>query len=258
MKKYLISLDKDIKRRELFFCQPNTQDFEVFSAFNTMNDELSDLSLRFDLTRFEKQYNRKVTKGEIGCTLSHLGAYQSILQNDDIQEDEYCLICEDDALFCADFQQELDKVIVVSQADIVLVGQSKIAEFNDFELEINYPTTLKFLQKKLVNSPFTVVYPYQNYFAGTVAYLIKKSAARKIIAQISVQSLPYWLADDFILFGGTFKLDIKLVRPLMAIENPQLMSNLEAIRGSVANNLLKKSLKYPLKKLLAIKRNLGK
>ncbi|MGX3014385.1 Lsg locus protein 4, partial [Ursidibacter sp. B-7004-1] len=111
---------------------------------------------------------------------------------------------------------------------------------------------------KLENSQFSVVYPYQNYFAGTVAYLIKKSSARKIIAQISLQSLPYWLADDFILFGKHFKLDIKLVRPLMVIENPQLMSNLEAIRGSVANNLLKKSLKYPLKKLLAIKRNLGK
>ncbi|MGX3014437.1 glycosyltransferase family 25 protein, partial [Ursidibacter sp. B-7004-1] len=130
MNKYLISLDKDIKRRELFFSQPDTQDFQIFSAFNTMNDELSDLSLRFDLARFEQQYKRKVTKGEIGCTLSHLGVYQSILKNNDIQEDEYCLICEDDALFCADFQQELNKVISVSQADIILVGQSKIAEFN--------------------------------------------------------------------------------------------------------------------------------
>ena len=39
MKKYLISLDKDVQRRELFFSQPNTADFEVFSAINTMQKE---------------------------------------------------------------------------------------------------------------------------------------------------------------------------------------------------------------------------
>ena len=36
MNKYLISLDKDVQRRELFFAQPDTADFTVFSAINTM------------------------------------------------------------------------------------------------------------------------------------------------------------------------------------------------------------------------------
>ena len=44
----------------------------------------------------------------------------------------------------------------------------------------------------------------------------------------------------------------------VAIENPQLVSNLEAIRGSKSNNLVKKLIKYPLKKILAVKKNLGK
>ena len=30
MNKYLISLDKDVQRRELFFAQPDTADFGVF------------------------------------------------------------------------------------------------------------------------------------------------------------------------------------------------------------------------------------
>ena len=46
-------------------------------------------------------------------------------------------------------------------------------------------------------------------------------------------------------------------RPLVAIENPQLVSNLEAIRGSKSNNLVKKLIKYPLKNLSGEK-NLGK
>lgn len=86
----------------------------------------------------------------------------------------------------------------------------------------------------------------------------KKSAAKHLLATLQQRGLPDWLADDFILFGSEFKMDILVVRPLMAIENPQLISNLQASRGSEANHLIKKLIKYPLKKLLAIKRNLGK
>lgn len=39
LKKYLISLDKDIQRRELFFSQKNTEDFQIFSAINTMQKD---------------------------------------------------------------------------------------------------------------------------------------------------------------------------------------------------------------------------
>jgi len=72
MNKYLISLDKDNQRRELFFSQKNTADFQVFSAINTMQVEWDELAEQFDLAQFERHYGRKVTKGEIGCTLSHL------------------------------------------------------------------------------------------------------------------------------------------------------------------------------------------
>ena len=222
MKKYLISLDKDNHRRELFFAQPDTADFSVFSAFNTMNEDEQSLSSRFNLTYFEQHYARKVTKGEVGCTLSHLGVYQQICNDEKIGDDEYSLVCEDDALFNHDFQANLNRILNTQpSADIILVGQSKIATFNDVELEINYPTTFAFLQPKITACPFSVVYPYKNYFAGTVAYLIKKSTAR-IFLQQKRQNLPYWLADDFILFGDKFGLDIKIVRPLMVIENPKL------------------------------------
>ena len=63
---------------------------------------------------------------------------------------------------------------------------------------------------------------------------------------------------DFLLFETQFQINNNVVRPLVAIENPQLVSNLEAIRGSKSNNLVKKLIKYPLKKILAVKKNLGK
>lgn len=44
LKKYLISLDKDIQRRKLFFSQKNTEDFQIFSAINTMQKDWDELA----------------------------------------------------------------------------------------------------------------------------------------------------------------------------------------------------------------------
>ncbi|MDO5054451.1 MAG: glycosyltransferase family 25 protein [Pasteurella oralis] len=256
MKKYLISLEKDQHRRDRFFAQSDTQDFELFSAINTMNETWQKLTALFDVERFKLHYGRAVTKGEVGCTLSHLGVYQQIVTDTHITEEEYCLICEDDALLNADFQQNLTALLAQKPTShIILVGQSKIAQFDDLELEINYPTTFSFWRKRIANTDFCYAYPYKNYFAGTVAYLIKKSAAKALVDQVQQQKVPFWLADDFILFGQAFKFNIMVVRPLLAIENPELVSNLETVRGSLSNNLVKKMLKYPLKKLLAVLRN---
>ncbi|MDD7569948.1 MAG: glycosyltransferase family 25 protein [[Actinobacillus] rossii] len=255
MKKYLISLEKDVQRRELFFSQPDTIDFEIFNAINTMVLSEDTLRDKFNFEHFKQAYHRNVTKGEIGCTLSHLAVYQKIVDDQTIDENDYALVCEDDVLFAEKFNENLTALLNEKlKADIILVGQSKIPSFNDKELLINYPTTFGFAQKKIGHTKYRFAYPYRNYFAGTVAYLIKKSACH-VFLERAQQNL-YWLADDFILFGDKFGLDILVVRPLMAIENPSLTSNLEDLRGSLNNNMMKKLFKFPLKKLLAIKRNL--
>lgn len=253
MKKYLISLEKDQQRRTLFFSQPNTQDFQHFNAINTMNEEWEILAKYYDLNQFQKRYHRQATKGEIGCTLSHLGVYQQILADNDIQDNEYSLICEDDALFNQNIQTALTQLVKQeSSADMILIGQSKIADFDDKLLEIEFPTTFKPYMKAIGETIYRYAYPYRPYFAGTVAYLIKKSAIQKFLA---TENQPFWLADDFILFEQNFRLTIKVVRPLMAIENPNLNSNLAQARNSKEQSFWKKCMKYPLKKLLAIKRN---
>ncbi|QLB20322.1 Lsg locus protein 4 [Vespertiliibacter pulmonis] len=258
MKKYLISLDKDQYRRDLFFKQNDTQDFELFSAINTMEKDNYLLENVFNTSQFNQHYSRNTTKGEIGCTLSHLAIYQKIIDNNNIPDDEYSLICEDDALFANKFEYNLNSLLFSNiSSDIIILGQSKINNFNDLELEINYPTTFSFLLKKKPDCNYTISYPYKNYFAGTVAYLIKKSAVKKILSHTKEYKKPYWLADDFILFEK-LGLDIQVVRPLLVIENPILSSNLSLTRGEEKNNIVKKLLKYPLKKLLAIKRNIGK
>ena len=147
MNKYLISLDKDVQRRELFFAQPDTADFVVFSAINTMQKEWDELAEVFNPTKFEQHYGRNVTKGEIGCTLSHLAVYRQIVEDQNVTENDYALVCEDDALFNSNLSPKTIALLTEKcDADIVLIGQSKIAEFDDVELEINYPTTFSFLR----------------------------------------------------------------------------------------------------------------
>lgn len=258
MKKYLISLDKDSKRREIFFAQPDTADFEVFSAINMMDKTEQDFPALFDVRQFQQCYGRAVTRGEIGCTLSHLTVYEKIKRQQTITSDEFVLVCEDDVLFAENFAHQLNKIIAARiEADIILLGQSKISTFNDIELEINYPSTFRFAQRQIGDSVYRYSYPYKNYFAGTVAYLIKKSSVEKFLVQLENDRLPYWLADDFILFGNEFAVKTVIIRPLLCIENPLLESNLSGARKDLANNFVKKLLKYPLKKLLAVKRNLG-
>lgn len=264
MKKYLISLTKDIQRREIFFRQTDAQDFQVLDAINTMHESPENLITIFDSEKFKKRYARPVTKGEIGCTLSHLAVFRLIKNDENIKNNEYCLICEDDAFFNEDFQYHVDclirqveyteRITEKKYAEIILLGQSKIASFDDIELELTYPTTFSFLQKKILGSSFKYSYTYKPYFAGTVAYLIKKSAV-DIFLEKAIER-PFWLADDYLLFKKEFKLDICNVRPLLAIENPNLQSNLEDFRGSLEHKLWRKLLKYPFKKLLAIIRNL--
>lgn len=253
MNKYLISLEKDLHRRELFFQQPHTADFRLFSAVNTMQASPESLDKRFDRHAFLQKYGRNVTNGEVGCTLSHLGVYQWLAADHSVQATDYALVCEDDVLFHPAFQTTLEALLAQSPtADLILLGQSKITSFDDVELEITYPAPFRALQHPIGEGNFRRSLPYRNYYAGTVSYLIKKSAAEILLAQAADR--PYWLADDFILFGVRFGLRVEVVRPLMAIENPTLNSNLEAVRGSAAHPLWQKLVKYPMKKALAIQR----
>lgn len=257
MKKFLISLAKDSYRRELFFAQPNTDDVTLFSAVNMLDKTEQDFSALFDVDKFQQRYGRAVTRGEIGCTLSHLQVYEKLANDPAIQDNEFVLICEDDALFVENYQFVLDQLLQQSlNAEIILVGQSKIAQFDDLELEINYPTTFQALRKPIAHTNYHYALPYKNYFAGTVTYLIRKSAVNKFLMQLK-EGLPYWLADDYVLFAEALQIETLVIRPLLAIENPLLESNLSGARKDLANNLAKKLVKYPLKKLMAIQRNLG-
>lgn len=79
-----------------------------------------------------KYWNREVTKGEIGCTISHLSAINSC----NLIDDEYLLILEDDVVFYSDLLYRIDHCLrgdhvwdILDLGSGVFQSKEKITEF---------------------------------------------------------------------------------------------------------------------------------
>ena len=70
--------------------------------------------------------NRKLTLGEIGCSLSHYNIYKTILKN----KDEYAIILEDDAILVDNFYDKVNTIINNLKNnedwDMLYLGRKKI------------------------------------------------------------------------------------------------------------------------------------
>ncbi len=65
----------------------------------------TELNRMFDSEASYKKYGRKLNKGEIGCTLSHIKCYEKLIESDDI----FALILEDDISIINDINILKDK-----------------------------------------------------------------------------------------------------------------------------------------------------
>lgn len=95
MRIYCINLASATARRERVFeeCQKFGLSVEMIDAVNGKG--LSEQELRSQVFDFENNY---LTRGEIGCALSHLKVYEKMLANGD----NHALVLEDDVLFSLD------------------------------------------------------------------------------------------------------------------------------------------------------------
>lgn len=86
----------------------------------------------------------------MGCTLSHFAVYQQIVGDATISENDYCLVCEDDVLFNQGFQRHLETLLTQKpQADVILVGQSKLITLRQASSKLIIRRHLRVVQRKL-------------------------------------------------------------------------------------------------------------
>lgn len=197
---YVINLDRHSDRLFSFYQQPDARYFHRVSA---VDKKLLDLfqsdALFFNSRALEHKINRKVTLGEIGCTLSHIKTWQIISENTQLAEDDFAVVAEDDICLIDNFGSYLQAILPSlkeTEADIVILQKlglysaEKVELFDGRELSYFIPS----ISQQVDND-------------GSSLYLIRKSKAIELTQQLTAQK-PNWLADHFSVIAELNKIFI--------------------------------------------------
>jgi GR25 family glycosyltransferase involved in LPS biosynthesis len=115
---YVINLEKDVKRwleMKKTLIDVGINDYNRIEG--VYGKELSELDLKKNTT---ESCNKYCTKSMIGCAMSHLKTWETVLKNND----KTALILEDDVMLPNDFKYKINKYMkqVPDNYDIVYVG----------------------------------------------------------------------------------------------------------------------------------------
>lgn len=171
---------------------------------------------------------RSLTKGEIGCSMSHFQAYEKFL----LGNSQIALILEDDANLERLEARILHVLVNDMPSDIVILGYSKVMSSDESFIYSSEPVFKKKSIDKYIFGPV-----YKNWTCGTVSYLISRAAAKAIIdsCYVSNRNKIVTVADDWKYFEKQAKLSIFHVRPLLVTESFNIFeSSIESARSVVS------------------------
>ncbi len=162
---YVISLQRDLKKRAHISQQLNSLGipFEIVNAVDGKELDLSQIKerLKDDMLKYR---GYELTRGEIGCYLSHYNLWQKIIA----EKIPYALILEDDAILADDVGEIINALPNVDWCwDIVRLSATRKRKINRILQSIGKD---RFLVR------------YRSPAEGTVAYIITLSGA-KILQQ---------------------------------------------------------------------------
>jgi glycosyl transferase, family 25 len=213
-----INLKKRADRRK--FMEDQFRKLGIDSHFTTAIDANSD-----EFAQAQSVYQLKntgpwgpQTNGTLACTLSHLKAYKEFLDSGF----ELALIFEDDAVMSSDIVHWVaDTNWMPKSADIVRVeywnsGQHLVVQ-SDSKIQLGRRIC------RLLNRS-----------SGTAGYVIRRSAAQKVLKRASSARLPF----DHLLFNlGASQIakDLKTFQiiPGMVVQSPDLETDIQSHRDSV-------------------------
>jgi len=238
---FVISLTSEHERRAYISSSliEKNINFSFIEAIDFRNK--SDEELKKNQPKNTTSIKRDLTKGEVGCALSHIKCYQSIINEDY----DYSLIIEDDAEIEKLSNEKIEEIIKISSAneyDIVILGYSKLDKEKEKEFSIFEPIKIK-----NYGNGFFLGSPWRQWTCGTVGYIISKKSAKKIYTHYSEKLIPFCVADDWGFLERNFDLKILHCRPLLVFENfTEFESSIENDRSNFSkkNKYNFKYLKY--------------
>ena len=156
MRTFVINLDRAIDRRNRItnLCKKLKMDFEIFTAID--GRELDENVIKDNVYDYKNCF---LTRGEIGCALSHIGVYREIIN----RRLPYALIIEDDAVldsraieFVREFKKRPKNGICLLTGDVeyaknkkMKLGKFKVFPVSKAVRATGYIITLKTAQKML-------------------------------------------------------------------------------------------------------------
>jgi glycosyl transferase family 25 len=195
---YIINLERSSDR--YFEVKPLVNQLEIpferIAAIEGAHLSDSEINQLVDFDTYQHFFKQLPKKGTMGCSLSHIKAWQTFLNS----HFEYALIFEDDVRFDA-------KTLKVTIDD--LIEHNSYWDINSFELHHRgLPITIKSLKndQKLVNYLLPVTH--------TGAYMINRKAAKRLLEK----ALPIKMPVDH-YFTRVWELGLIFT----GIENPRLV-----------------------------------
>jgi glycosyl transferase, family 25 len=177
IKVFIINLKGSVGRKAHMVKQLDRLNIPYEFLDATDGQELSDHEIRtkYGVDTFPPWHSlnaRHLTKGEIGCLLSHLRIYKRMVD----EGIDCACIFEDDN----DFGQDMDSLLtggILRKFDweLLLLGHSGVYHYRDTRRGAKCAS-----EQKYVSSHYHITKPLEAPF-GTFAYMIRKSAAQKLL-----------------------------------------------------------------------------
>lgn len=234
---YVLSLKDETQRRTQITNQLKELyiPFTFYDAVDLRKSDRESIDKLYSSIRSQKYLGRNLTNGEIGCALSHINICEKFLASDK----DWALVIEDDAILGRLNKDIINEIIMTpSPFEIFILGYSKVLEKD----EKNYYWRFPIKQKAKLNTGILGI-PYSQWACGTVAYLINRSGAKKIIEQFIKEGRKVsTVADDWSYLEKICNVAIAHYRPILVFENfLNLESSLELEREKVNKNCLPKN-----------------
>jgi len=128
MKKYCINLKSRQDRKDLFLKNngevlSDVEFFEAYNGYSITYSELKKLNLKPNHNWIDPTFQRRLTKGEIGCLASHVALWKKCLELN-----ENILILEDDCVISSTFDENKLELLLRSNYNLAYLGYNEMSE----------------------------------------------------------------------------------------------------------------------------------
>ena len=216
VKTFVVSLKNETLRRKHISeqCKKYGLNAEIVDAVDMRGIKEDELKKIISLpTHKPKKKWRYLMAGEVGCALSHRKIYEII--SADGGGSNYFLVLEDDAEFIKDPSDIIDEntlnlIYDKTSFDIIIIGYVKklSSELNDYYIQKPIKNTFKY-------NGITFGNPWKHHSCGTVAYVITRKGAQKMLKATDKICVP---ADDWRTFSNLYGLKVIHCQPSFVIE----------------------------------------